>query len=155
MVGLRLVHLIENHSEELVANLVVKIERSSRTKDLKKVPPEELRARLFEILHHLSEWLLTKTDHEIQERYIEVGSRRAAQGVSQADFCWALVLTKEHLWEFLSRNVFTFSPVELYGEMELMRLLDQFFDRALSYAMEGYQRAQVSVLHTSAAHAAD
>jgi hypothetical protein len=26
------------------------------------------------------------------------------------------------------------SPIEIYGEMELLRLLDQFFDRALCFA---------------------
>jgi hypothetical protein len=37
------------------------------------------------------------------------------------------------------------SPVELYGEMELLRLLDQFFDRALCFATEGYE--QYTQLH--------
>jgi hypothetical protein len=32
------------------------------------------------------------------------------------------------------------SPIEIYGEMELLRLLDQFFDRALCFAAEGYER---------------
>jgi hypothetical protein len=32
------------------------------------------------------------------------------------------------------------NPVELYGEMELLRLLDQFFDRALCFATEGYEQ---------------
>jgi hypothetical protein len=50
------------------------------------------------------------------------------------------VLTKEHLWEFLQRQGFMNSPVELYGEMELLRLLDQFFDRALCFASEGYEQ---------------
>ena len=31
-------------------------------------------------------------------------------------------------------------PVEIYGEMELLRLLDQFFDRGLCFATEGYER---------------
>lgn len=155
MVGLRLVHLIENHSNELVENLIVKLDHSSRTKDMRKVPPEELRARLYEILHHLSEWLLTKTDRDIEKRYLELGARRAAQGVAATDFCWALVLTKEHIWEFLNHQAFTYSPVELYGEMELLRLLDQFFDRAMCYATEGFERAAQSHLQSSAAHAAD
>jgi len=30
--------------------------------------------------------------------------------------------------------------VEIYGEMELSRLLDQFFDRALCFATEGYEQ---------------
>lgn len=155
MVGLRLVHLVENHSDEVVENLIAKIQHSPRTRDMRKVPPEELRARLYEILRHLSEWLLTKTDREIEKRYLEVGARRAAQGVSLAAFCWAIVLAKEHLWEFLNRQALTHSPVELYGEMELLRLLDQFFDRALYYATEGYQRAAGLSPQTSAAHAAD
>ena len=31
-------------------------------------------------------------------------------------------------------------PVDIYGGMELLRLLDQFFDRALRFATEGYER---------------
>jgi hypothetical protein len=39
-----------------------------------------------------------------------------------------------------ARQGFTPSPVEIYGEMELLRLLDQFFDRALCFAAEGYEQ---------------
>lgn len=42
--------------------------------------------------------------------------------------------------EFLEQQGFLRSPVELYGKMELLRLLDQFFDRALAYATEGYEQ---------------
>jgi hypothetical protein len=91
-------------------------------------------------LRHFGEWLLTKTSHDIEQRYFEIGERRAFQGVALSDFCWAIVVTKDHLWEFLQRQGFMNSPVELYGEMELLRLLDQFFDRALAFATEGYEQ---------------
>ncbi len=140
MIALRLVRLIERHADELAAELVVKLETSSHTADLRKVPVEELRGRIQEILRHLSEWLLTKAGQEIEQRYFEIGERRASQGVAFSDFCWAIVLTKEHLWEFLERHSFARGPVEIYGEMELLRLLDQFFDRGLCYATEGYEQ---------------
>jgi hypothetical protein len=140
MIALRLVRLIEAHSEELATDLIEKLQTSARTRDLRKVPPAELRSRIHEILQHLSEWLLTKTDSDIQSRYRELGARRAAQAVSISDHCWAVMLTKEHLWEFLQKQGFLLSPMEIYGEMELLRLLDQFFDRALCYAVEGYQQ---------------
>jgi hypothetical protein len=143
VIALRLVKLIENHSDELVDGLLAKFEVSSRTTDLKKVPTEELRGRIHEILDHLSEWLLTKTNSDIENRYRNIGARRAAQGVSISDYAWAIVLTKEHLWDFLQRQGFLRSPVELYGEMELLRLLDQFFDRAICYATEGYEQHTV------------
>jgi hypothetical protein len=33
--------------------------------------------------------------------------------------------------------------VQIYGELELVQLLDQFFDRALYYAVVGYERARM------------
>jgi hypothetical protein len=139
LIALRLVHLIETHADGLATELIQKLQRSKRTGDLRKVPPEELRARIHELLTHLSEWLLTKTTSDVERRYVEIGERRASQQVSLSDYCWAIVLTKEHLWDFLQRQGFLQSPIELYGEMELLRLLDQFFDRALCYASEGYE----------------
>jgi hypothetical protein len=152
MIALRFVRLIESHSVELADALVTKIETSPRTPGMRKVPVKELRDRMNEILHHLSEWLLAKTDHDIAQRYREIGARRASQQVSLEDFCWAIVLTKEHLWDFLSRQAFAQTPVELYGEMELLRLLDQFFDHAICYATEGYQKAAPWAQAAQAAH---
>jgi hypothetical protein len=140
MIALRLVRLIEDHSDELSATLIAKLRASAHTADMRKVPADELQERTNEILQHLNEWLLTKTGRDIQQRYREIGERRAEQGVALSDFCWSIILTKEHLWEFLQREGFLRGPIELYGELELLRLLDQFFDRALCFATEGYQR---------------
>jgi len=141
MIALGLVHVIERHSDELAAELIAKLETSSRTTDLRKVPIEELRRGIQDLLRHLGDWLIIKTGHEIQKRYFELGERRASQGVALSDFCWAIALTKGHLWEFLQRQGVTGSPIEIYGEMELLRLLDQFFDRAMCFAAEGYERS--------------
>ena len=92
MISLRLVLLIERHSDELATELVAKLENSSRTSELHKVPAEELRRRIHEILQHLSEWLLTKTGHDIEQRYFEIGERPASQGVALSDFCWAIAM---------------------------------------------------------------
>jgi hypothetical protein len=51
-------------------------------------------------------------------------------------------VTKEHLWEFPERQGFKRCPVEIYGEMGLLRLLKQFFDRALCFSDRG-----VSAVH--------
>lgn len=140
MIALRLVRLVENHSDQLADSLVARLHASTRTADLRKVPTEELRGRAREILQHLNEWLLSKTGRDIEQRYREIGERRASQGVALSDFCWSIILTKEHLWDFLQRQGFMRGPIELYGELELLRLLDQFFDRALCFATEGYEQ---------------
>lgn len=140
MIALRLVRLIEDHSDELAEGLLNKFQTSSLTEDLRKVPAQELRDRAFEILHNLGEWLLYKRQDEIKLRYRELGARRASQNVSLSDYCWAIVLTKEHVWEFLQKQGMLRGPLEIYGELELLRLMDQFFDRAVCYATEGYER---------------
>jgi hypothetical protein len=140
MMELRFVRLIERHSQKLASELIEKLHASSRTAGLRKVPIEELRRRIQEILQHLSEWLLTKSANEIEKHFLETGVYRASQGVALSDICWAIILTKEHLWEFVERQGSMRGPIEIYGEMELLRLLDQFFDRGLCFATEGYQR---------------
>ncbi len=144
MIALRLVRLIENHSDELAAGLLKKFQNSPRTRGLQKVPASELRERSYEIYRNLSDWLLNKTESEVEQRYVEIGARRAVQDVALADLCWAIVLTKEHLWDFLEEQGYLRSPLEILGELELLRLLDQFFDRALCYATEGYEQARVA-----------
>ena len=141
MIALRLVHLIETHSEELAEGLTQKLLSSERTRDLRKVPTSELHHRCHEIYRNLSEWLLTKTEQDIEEVYKALGARRANQGVSLAALTWALLLTKEHLWAFLDWEGIHGGLHNVFGELELLRLLDQFFDRAVYYATEGYEEA--------------
>jgi hypothetical protein len=138
MVALRLVRLIEGHSDQIARDLAAKLQFSTRTAGLRKVPQAELVNALHELLQHLSEWLLTKTEGDVEKRYREIAARRAQQGVSLSSTCWAVVITKEYLWDFLQKQGFLRNPIELYGEMELLCVMNQFFDRALCFIIEGY-----------------
>ena len=60
MIALRLVRLIEDHSDELVEGFLYKLRTSDKTKDMAKVPVQELRDRVREILRNLGDWLLYK-----------------------------------------------------------------------------------------------
>lgn len=139
MIALRLVRLIESHSEELSENLLHKLERSSRTADLRKVPSHEIRERGHEIYRNLSDWLLTKTSEDIERVYVPLGRRRAEQGVTMSALCWALMTTEENLWDFLELEGMREKPLEILGGFELLRLLDQFFDQAVYFATLGYE----------------
>ena len=147
MIAVRLVRLIEQHSDELTESLLRSFLSSPRTTDLSKVPAHELRARSSEILRNLSDWLLLKSDAEVERRYREIGARRAAQNVSLAHVLWGIFLTKERIWNFLKHEGFLRGALEIYGEMELLRLLDQFFDRAVCYCAEGYEKARLQSLN--------
>ena len=64
---------------------------------------------------------------------------------------WALVISRNHLWHFLQRQCFVQNILEVFGELEILQLLDQFYDRALYYSLLGYEE---SVAHDHAGNAA-
>jgi len=137
----RLVRLIETHSEALAACLLDRVQNSDATPDYGKVPPEELKERVYEIYRHLGDWLTTKDELDLEQRYMAIGARRALQGLPMSQVAWAIVLTKENVWEFIKKEIGIERPVEVFGEMEMFQLLDQFFDRAIYYAAVGYELA--------------
>lgn len=143
VLGWRLVRLIETHSDQLARGLLERIENSERCREfVQKVPPEELRQRVYEIYHNLGQWLLKKTERDVEQRYMAIGERRASQGVSLSQVIFAIVATKEHLWEYVTKEALADRPVELFQELELFQLVEQFFDRAVYFASVGFERYQ-------------
>jgi hypothetical protein len=148
----RLVRLIETHSQTLAETLLAKVKESEYTSEFQNVSAEELKERVYEIYRHLGEWLLGKTEFDIERRYLEIGARRAHQQVPFSQVAMAIVLTKENLWEFLTKESILDRPVEVFGELELLQMLERFFDRAIFYAALGYEKALASgSLHSGAA----
>jgi hypothetical protein len=144
MLGMRLVRLIEMHSEGLARDLTERIRSSQRTSDFRQIPAHELEEAITEVYRNLGEWLLQKTEGEIARRFKAVAARRVAEGIRLPHFVSALMLSRDHIWRFLQREAFADNIVELHGELQLYQHLNQFFDCALYYAIVGYQEAQAS-----------
>jgi chromatin segregation and condensation protein Rec8/ScpA/Scc1 (kleisin family) len=142
MLGMRLVRLIEIHSEALARDLTERIRSSPRTSDFREIPAREMEQAISEVYRHLGEWLLQKTEGDIARRFKAIAARRVSQGIRLPQFVSALMLSRDHVWRFLQREAFADSIVELHGELELYQHLNQFFDHALYYAVVGYQEAQ-------------
>lgn len=141
MLAYRLVRLIETHSDGLAASLLKRVQSSEFTRDYRKVPEGDLQDRVYEVYRHLGDWLLGKSEFDIKERYREIGARRYGQHVPLSQLVWVIVLTKENLWEYLKNEAGMERPTEVFGELEILQLLEQFFDRAIFYATMGYEEA--------------
>jgi len=140
MFSYRLVRLIESHADSLAQGLEEKVQSSSPVLHFRNIPGHELRERVYEIYRHLGEWLLGKNELDIEHRYREIGARRARQRVPLSEVVQAIVLTKENLWEFLKGEAVMDRAVEIMGELELLQMLEMFFDRAIYYAAVGYEQ---------------
>ncbi|HLH08641.1 MAG TPA: hypothetical protein VKW78_15490 [Terriglobales bacterium] len=141
--------IVETHSRELSLSLAKKLRTSERTKGYRNIPEVDLAELGLQVYENLSEWLLTKTSSDIELRYKELGNRRAQQGIPLSQLIWALLLSKEELWALLQRERFADRILELYGEREFARMLDNFFDQALYFATRGYEESVQKKAHVA------
>jgi hypothetical protein len=141
----RLVRLIETHSNELASCLLNRVRSSEATPDYYVVSDEDLKERVYGIYRHLGDWLITRDEVDLEQRYEKIGARRAKQEVPFSQVAWAIVLTKDNLWEFLKLHSEMDRPVEVFGELEMLQMLDMFFDRAIYFAAVGYEKAHAEM----------
>ena len=139
MFSYRLVRLIETHADALASGLEERVQSSLQVNHFRDIPAHELRERVYEIYRHLGEWLLGKNELDIEQRYREIGARRARQHVPLSEVVQAIVLTKENLWDFLKSEAVMDRAIEIMGELELLQMLEMFFDRAIYYVAVGYE----------------
>lgn len=131
--------MIESHSEELADSFVQKLLTSERTSSYRNLPVQELRNAALQVYENLGDWLLTKTESDVELRYRELGLKRAKEGVPLSQFMASMLMTKDHLWAYLRREAMSDGALQLYGEIEFLQSLTNFYDRALYYASMGYE----------------
>ncbi len=141
LLAYRLVRLIETHADKLADGTLKRLKEDPKTREFcQRVPCEDFKGAVCGIYGHLGEWLMGKSEEDIATRYTEIGRRRAAQGVLLSELNWAIVLTRENLWEFLKAEDTLERPTEVFGELKLLQLLERFFDCAIYYAAVGYEQ---------------
>lgn len=131
LLAYRLVQLIETHSDGLARSLHDRYRRDEKCSAYANVPDAELTSKVYEVYRHLGEWLLGKTDAEVERRYLEIGAERAAQGVPASQVVWMICLVRENLWDYPQKHAELGKPAKIFGEVELLGMLDQFFNRAI------------------------
>lgn len=141
LLAYRLVRLIENNADKLADGALARLKADPKTQAFcQRVPCQDFRTAVCEIYTHLGEWVMGKSEQDIAERYTEIGRRRAERGVLLSELNWAIVIARENLWEFLKTEDNLERPTEVFGELKLLQMLEQFFDRAIFYAAVGYEQ---------------
>jgi hypothetical protein len=139
----KLVQLMKTKSAELSEGLVRKIRASEKCGDLfSRVPESEHEQYALEIFQDLTQWLGDEKDSILEQRYVDLGSRRAVQGVPLCQLSWAMSIARESLWDYTQQECLLEEPVEFWGGVVLLRSLNSFFDRTLYFALLGYQKAE-------------
>lgn len=134
-----LMQQIETHADKLTERVIDAVRTSPRTKFLRDLSEEELRRRFFDLFRNLGRWLSEKSEGEIETIYGEIGRRRCREAVPLSELVYALLLVKQHLWDYVQKNVVAVSESTLYEEELVAEMMGRFFDRALYHTVRGYE----------------
>ena len=141
MLSTRLVTMIEDHAEELSRDLIRDVESNKHTVHFQRSSHDELRELAFGVYRNLGDWLShNKKEEAIDATYSKLAGDRFGEGVPLSEVVYALILTKEHLREYVRSSGLLDTAVELYQEQELRTLVGRFFDKAIYYTVRGHER---------------
>ena len=138
MFSYRLVRLIETHADTLAAGLEKKVLSSAYVTASVPFPPMNCgnASTRYIVIWAIGCWGRTR-------RILNSATGRSARGGhtggTTGRVIQVIVLTKENLWDFLKSEAVLDRAVEIMGELELLQMLEQFFDRAIYFAAVGYQ----------------
>jgi hypothetical protein len=145
MLSVRLVQMIEDHAEELTRGIIKDLQSNPRTPHYHHLAYEELHYRTYSVYRNLGHWVSQLNEEPIAANYADLAIRRYVEGVPLEEVVFALTATKNHLYAYVQTSGMMDSAVELHQERELRRLVGNFFDKALYYAVKAYEHEAASV----------
>lgn len=140
MLSQRLVRTIQDHAEPLTRAALDEISRNPRTAAYHGLGGDELRRRIHDVYSNLGRWVADMKDDELEQVYAALGQRRRGEGIPLPQVVYALILTKRQLRDYMLRQGGD-SALELHQEEELHLLVENFFDKAVYFTVQGYSQS--------------
>ena len=150
MIAAKLIELIEIHANSLTKDVTQDLSTSPRTPGFRAVRGEELEQRIFQLLHHLGDWIGRPKSERVEDEFSEWGRRRFGQSIPLSEIVYAIIILKQHLRRYIRDNGLVDAafprtegdyvlPIHLHGLQDLNTRVGEFFDEALYYLTRGYE----------------
>jgi len=160
MISAKLIELIEIHASGLTRGVTADLTTNERTKGFRSVPAQDLEPRIFEILHHLGDWIGAPKSERVDAEFSHWGGRRFGQGIPLSELVYAMVILKRHLHRYIQDNGLVNAafpsveadyvlPMHLQSLQELNQHVTAFFDEALYALTKGYERRSAETASAS------
>ena len=151
MVAERLVELIEIQAPRLAADVTQDLMTNPRTTGFAGVKRAELEERLFQLLHHLGNWISDRRSVKVEAEFADWGRRRFDQRIPISQIVFAIIVLKQHLRRYIRDHGLVEAsfprvegdyvlPMHLHSLQELNTRVGLFFDEALYHLALGYER---------------
>ena len=164
MIAAKLIELIELHAEPLADDAARDLGTNIHTPGFRSVPQDDLSRRIFDILHHLGDWIGDPKADRVQREFSEWGARRFDQCIPLSEIVYAVILLKGHLRRYIREHGLVGAafprveaeyilPMHLHSLQELTATVEQFWDEAIYALARGYENRARLTLPAAATHA--
>src|SRR4051812_30922416 len=150
MISAKLIELIEIHAGQLTSDVARDLTTNKRTPGFHTVPRESLEQRVFQIYHHLGNWIGEPKNDRVETEFAEWGRRRFDQGIPLSEIVYTIIVLKHHLRRYIGdhglidasfpvvENDYVL-PMHLHSLQDLNVRVGEFFDEALYHLARGYE----------------
>lgn len=143
MLSDRLVNTIENHWEHIAERAIDAVHRDPEVPNYQSLKDEELRDRARHLLSNLGQWLASRDESLIAQRYEKLGRCRFDEGMPLHEVIYKLQLLKRMVLEHARDAHLEMNALQLYSEQEFLTSVDGFFDRIIYRVAKGFSEAMM------------
>src|SRR4029077_2232974 len=104
MIAAKLIELIEIHADRLTADVTRDLVTNERTRGFRAVRPQDLEQRIFQIFHHLGNWIGEPRSRSVEAEFGDWGRRRFDQGIPLSEIVYAVIVLKQHMARYILDN---------------------------------------------------
>jgi hypothetical protein len=152
MISAQLVEMIQIHASRLTNDVVQDLVTSERTRGFRAVHRRDLEHRIYDIFHHLGDWIGSPRHERVRVEFAEWGRQRFGQGIPLSEIVCAVTVLKQHLRTYIRDNGLVEAafprveqeyvlPMHLHSLQDLNAQVGTFFDEALYELARGYEGA--------------
>ena len=152
MISAKLLELIELHAGRFASDVVQDLMTDERTRAFRTASREELEQRIFQIVHHLGDWIGGPKAERVEAEFGQWGRRRFGQGIPLSEIVYAVIILKQHLRRYIRDHGLVDAsfprvegdyvlPMHLHSLQDLNATVGRFFDEALYHLARGYEGA--------------
>ena len=142
-VAQRILDLIEKHADDLTKSWLAEIRQDDATPTYGSFADDaELYRRAHRVFGQLGQWINRDFSKEdIRTYWTGIGVQRRREGFPLSEIVQSLGLIRKHFWSKVETEGFLDTGSDMYQAMDLHNRVTLFFDRAIYYAVVGFEKA--------------
>ncbi|ANT65888.1 hypothetical protein [Prosthecochloris sp. CIB 2401] len=139
----RFTGLIENHAESLSKRWAEEVLSNDLTAGYRSFSRQELHDIVFSRFRTLGEWLSRREGHdrELSLNFCKIGGERHAAGIKSSDMVYSFMIEREMLMSYVQEEGIITEGIDLRRALEFTAELSHFYDKAIYFALVGYEEA--------------